>query len=196
MDCKTNEVLVFMNSFEFFTFFKRSKQTGQAILLRTCLSFWSLKDAIQKVSSIFYDILGPAATLNATKIRSWAHRLCQWWTNLVPPIVLEVAYDKTQWPSHLFVQDTLDPHRHPHNVRWNDKPSYAVVNIAREPHRALSTFVSFSKSCAFCGDGPSTILDIKGVEYITKEPNVDERERAMGFLTGTTQLSDHSISEY
>ena len=71
-----------------------------------------------------------------------------------------------------------------------------MINIVGEPRRALSTFVSFSKSYAFHGDGPGTILDTRGVEYITKEPNADEREQAMGFLTGTNQFLDHSISEY
>ena len=71
-----------------------------------------------------------------------------------------------------------------------------MVNIAGKPRRTLPTFVNFSKSYAFCGDGPGTILDTSGVEYVTEEPNADERERAMGFLTGTTHLSDNSISEY
>lgn len=71
-----------------------------------------------------------------------------------------------------------------------------MVNIVGEPRRALPTFVSFSKSYAFRGDGPGTILDTSGTEYITGEPNADERERAMGFLTGTTHLPNQAISEY
>ena len=71
-----------------------------------------------------------------------------------------------------------------------------MVNKAGEPCRALPAFVSFSKSYAFCGDGPGTILDTRSAKYVTKEPNTDEPERAMGFLTRTTQLLDHSISEY
>ena len=149
-----------------------------------------------KSAKHIHDVLGPAVTLDAAKIGSRAHRARQWWTNLVPTVVLQAAYDHSQRPSHLFVQDILDPHRRPRDVRWDDKPPYAVVNIAGEPRRALPTFVSFSKSYAFRGDGPGTILDTIGVEYVTEEPNEDERERAMGFLTGTTHLCDNSISKY
>ena len=67
-----------------------------------------------------HDVLGPAITLDAAKIRSRTHRLCQWWTNLVPPIVLEATYNETQRPTYLFVQDILDPHWRPRDVRWDD----------------------------------------------------------------------------
>ena len=95
-----------------------------------------------------------------------------------------------------FCAGYLDPHWHSRDVRWDDKPPYAMVNIVGECRRAMPTFVSFSKSYAFCGDGPRTILDIEGAEYVTEEFNVDEWEQAMGFLTGTTQLPNHSVSEY
>lgn len=71
-----------------------------------------------------------------------------------------------------------------------------MVNIAGEPRRAFLTFVSFSKSYAFRGEGSGIVLDTSGVDYVTAKPNADEWECAMGFLTGTTQLHDHSISEY
>ena len=115
---------------------------------------------------------------------------------MVPSIVLQVAYDETQQPLHLFAQDILNPQQYPRDVRWNDKPPYAVVNIVDEPRRAFPTFVSFSKSYAFCGNGPGTILDIGGIKYVTEERNANEWKWAIGFLTSTTQLSDHSMSEY
>ena len=71
-----------------------------------------------------------------------------------------------------------------------------MVNIAGEPPRTLSTFESFSKSYAFCGDEPSTILDTRGAEYVIEEPNAHKREWAMEFLVGTIQLLYHSIFEY
>lgn len=51
------------------------------------------------------------------------------------------------------------------------------------------------RSYAFRGDGPGTVLDTSGDEYVTREPNADERERDMRFLTGTTSLPDGSISK-
>ena len=72
------------------------------------------------------------------------------------------------------MRDILDPQRCPRDVRWDEKPPYAMVNIAGKPSRTFPTFVSLSKSYAFSGDGQSTILDIGGIKYITEEPNVDE----------------------
>ena len=129
-----------------------------------------------KSAKYIHDILGPTVTLDATKIGSQAHRVSQWWTNLVPPIVLQAAYDETQRPLYFFVQDILDPQRRPENVRWDDKPPYVVVNIASEPRRTFLIFVNFSKSYAFHEDGPCTILDTRGIEYMTEKPNVDEWE--------------------
>lgn len=71
------------------------------------------------------------------------------------------------------MQDILDPHWGPRDVRWDDKPPYAVVNIFEKPQRTFPTFVSFSRLYAFCGDGPRTILDTSGVEYMTEEPNAN-----------------------
>lgn len=58
-----------------------------------------------------------------------------------------------------------------------------MVNIFGVPLRTFPTFVSFSRSYAFCGDGPWTILDMSGVEYMSEELHADEREHAMGFHT-------------
>ena len=90
-----------------------------------------------------------------------------------PPIVLQALYDQTQPPSYLYEEGIFDPHWCPRDVRWNDKAPYAVVNIAKMPCRVEHTIVSFSKSYAFNKDGASTIFDIGGVEYVTKEPNID-----------------------
>lgn len=115
---------------------------------------------------------------------------------MVPLVVLLAAYDHIEPPSHLFVEDILNPQWHPHDIRWNYKPPYAVVNIVEEPRRAFPIFVSFFKSYVFRGGEPRTILDTNGIEYIIEESNVDEWEYAMEFFTGTTRFSDRSISEY
>lgn len=65
-----------------------------------------------------------------------------------------------------------------------------MVNIFGEAQSMFLTLVTSSRSYIFCGDGPNTILDTSGVEYIAKEPNADEEECAMGFLIGTVQLLD------
>lgn len=86
------------------------------------------------------------------------------------------------------VQVILVPHHTPLYVSWDDKPPYLVVNKVGEPQQVFGTFVSTQRSYAFCGNGFGTMLDTTGAEYVTGEPNVNERERAMNFLTSTTNL--------
>jgi hypothetical protein len=76
-------------------------------------------------------------------------------------------------------------------VYHDDQAPLAVVNRKREPHRAFPTLVSFARSYAFKDNGPGLVWDSITQEMV--EPNADERERAMGFPTGTTNV--HGISE-
>ena len=140
-------------------------------------------------------VLGPSVSIDAAQIGSRAHRYRQWWTNLIPTEVLQAAYKHTLRPPNLLVQDILDPNRQPRQVRWDDKSPYALVNRLGEPREAFPTFLSFARSYAFCGDGPGTLVDTSTTDYTTDEPNADERERAMGFATGTTQVPRTPISE-
>jgi hypothetical protein len=61
-----------------------------------------------------------------------------------------------------------------------------VVNRKGEPQRALPTLVSFAHLYAFKDNGPGLVWDSTTQEMV--EPNTDERERAMGFPTGTTNI--------
>ena len=128
--------------------------------------------------------LGPVVLLDAASVGSLAHRPRLWWSNLLPPEVLRRAYDQIVRPLELKVDDILDAGRHSQVVRYDDRPPLAVVNKAGEPRQALPTFVSFPASHAFRGDGPRLVWDeqLKRLD----EPSAHERERAMGFPTGTT----------
>jgi hypothetical protein len=140
-------------------------------------------------------VLGPSVSIDAAQIGSRAHRYRQWWTNIIPTEVLQAAYTHALRPPNLLVQDILDPNRQPRQVRWDDKSPYALVNRLGRPRAAFPTFLSFARSYAFRGDGPGTVVDTSIAEYNTDEPNADERERAMGFATGTTQVPQSPIHE-
>jgi hypothetical protein len=135
--------------------------------------------------------LGPTVLLDAASVGSLAHRPRLWWTNLLPPEVLGRAYDQIVRPSELKVDDILDAGRQSQAVRHDDRSPLAVVNKVGQPRQALPTFVSFPASHAFCEGGPGLVWDEK-LQRLT-EPSADERERAMGFPTGTTHAA--SITE-
>ena len=48
--------------------------------------------------------------------------------------------------------------------------------------------MSYLRSFAFCNGGPDLVFDSSSLQF--EEPRADERERAMGFLTGTTSGPD------
>jgi hypothetical protein len=111
---------------------------------------------------------------------------------MVPVELLQQAYGKIHRPENCYVKDILDPHRAPRKVYHDDQAPLAIVNRKGEPQRALPTLMSYAKSYAFKDNGPGLIWDATLEEMV--EPNADERERAMGFQTGTTHV--HDISEF
>jgi hypothetical protein len=84
----------------------------------------------------------------------------------------------------------LDPHRAPWRIYHDDQAPLAVVNHKEEPQRALPTLVNFALSYAFKDNGPGLVWDSTTQEMV--EPNADERDRAMGFPTSTTNIPGFS----
>jgi hypothetical protein len=138
-----------------------------------------------------HNILGVPVLIDAAAVGSRAHRSRLWWTNLAPAKLLQSAVGRIKRPE-VYVSDILDPHRAPWRIYHDDQAPLAVVNRKGEPRRALPKLVSFARSYAFKDNGPGLVWDSTTQEMV--EPNADERERAMGFPTGTTNvpgLSEH-----
>ena len=128
--------------------------------------------------------LGKPVTLDAARHGSYAHRLRAIWTNLVDIQVLHAANQLVTRDLHLIVDDILDPY---HKAQICTRPDYPPFYPANEVGRnisALPTLVSFPGSYAFRNGGPGMVYN--NVTSKLEEPNADERERAMGFPTGTT----------
>jgi hypothetical protein len=137
-----------------------------------------------------HGILGVPVLIDAAVVSSRAHRPRFWWTNLASAELLQSAIGRTRQPN-VYVSDILDPHRIPRHVYHDDQAPLAVVNRKGEPRRAIPTLVSFARSYAFKNNEPGLVSDSITQEMV--EPNADERERAMGFPTGTTNV--HGILE-
>jgi hypothetical protein len=84
------------------------------------------------------------------------------------------------------VSDVLDPHQAPQRIYYDDQAPLAVVNRKGEPRGTFPTLVSFARSYAFKDNGPGLVWDSIAQEMV--EPNADERERAMGFPIGITNV--------
>jgi hypothetical protein len=132
-----------------------------------------------------HNILGVPVLIDAAAVGSRAHHPRLWWTNLTLAELLQSAVGRIK-RSDVYVSDILDPHREPRRVYHDDQAPLAVVNHKGEPWRALPTLVSFARSYAFKDNGSGLLWDSTTHDMV--EPNADERERAMGFPTGTTNV--------
>jgi hypothetical protein len=108
------------------------------------------------------------------------------WTNLLPREVLRWAYEIVPRSSHLIVDNILDIGQRSQVVRIVDRSPMVVVNRVRQLRMALPTFVNFLASHVYKEGGLELVWDTCLQRLV--EPNVNERERAMGFPTGATSV--------
>jgi hypothetical protein len=69
-------------------------------------------------------------------------------------------------------------------LQGNKNPPWFLVNIIGKPRGAWPTFVSFPRAHAFQGDGPSLVYRHASATW--DEVSLEERKKAMGFQTDTT----------
>ncbi len=130
--------------------------------------------------------IGPTVLLDATRVGSHAHCPQLWWTNLVPREVLRHAYETMPRSFHLIVDSILDIGRRSQVVRVANRSPMAVVNRMGQPRMALPIFSNFPTSHVYKEGGPGLVWDTCSQRLV--EPNVNERERAMGFPIGMTSV--------
>jgi hypothetical protein len=136
-------------------------------------------------------ILGTPTFLDAASLGSFAHWPRWFWTNLITPKVLSATITRIPHLMNRKVDDIFDDHRVSLAVSKDDTLPFALINKVRIPRGALLTFVTYPRSFAFRSRGPGMIWDSKFQTH--DEPTADERECAMGFLTGTTAA--HRLQE-
>ncbi len=128
--------------------------------------------------------LGKSLLLDAVQCGSYAHRLCNWWTNLAPLSILQLALRYTIRDPNLQVSHILDDQSSYQPVTREKKPPWFPANIIGKPKGVWPTFVSFPGAHAFQGDRPGLVYCHASATW--DEPSPKERERVMGFQTGTT----------
>ncbi len=104
----------------------------------------------------------------------------------MPREVLRWAYEIMPRSSHPIVDSILDIGQCYQVVKVADRSPMVVVNRMGQPRMALPTFVNFPMSHAYREGGLGLVWDTCLQQLV--EPNVDERERAMGFPIGVTSV--------
>ena len=128
--------------------------------------------------------------MDAAAVGSFAHRPRCIWTNLASSATLTSALAQVRRPSHRWVDDILDEHRVSSVVTNDDEPPLAVVNRVGFTREAFPTLMCYPGSFAFRAGGLGLVWDDQSQTF--DDPSADERERAMGFLTGTTAAPEVS----
>ncbi len=103
--------------------------------------------------------------------------------NLAPLSVVQLALRYTIRDPNLQVSHILDDQSSCQPVTRQDKPPWFPANTIGKPRGVWPTFVSFLGAHAFQGDGRGLVYRHASATW--DEPSPEERERAMGFQTGT-----------
>ena len=127
--------------------------------------------------------IGTPVCLDAAQLGSHAHRLRNYWTNLVCAQHLCTVFAGVQRPSTGSVDGMLDAGRRTQPVRRDDTPPFYVCNKVGQPMQALPTLVSFPASRAFSKGGPGLLVTQQG-QLVELSP--EERERVLGYAAGAT----------
>jgi hypothetical protein len=142
-----------------------------------------------KVSGDDFDrvtcMIGTPITCDAARFGSYAHRLRHYWQNLADPNLLQQVVNQVKRDPDRLVRHILDSNRTCHPVESNQKaPGMYWCNTPGEPRRCLPTLMAARKSYSFHEGKSGSIYD----HQLRREtqPNPDERERALGYPTGTT----------
>ena len=122
--------------------------------------------------------------VDAAALGSYVHRLRWKWTNLASASGISAALHQLARPTGRHVDHILDEGRYAQEVVQADQPPLLVVNQVGMPRLALPTLVSYLGSHAFRDHGSGLVWDTTTRRL--EELRADERECAMGFLTGTT----------
>ena len=126
--------------------------------------------------------LGQPVLLDAAQVNSAAHRLRYYWSNMAEAVKVQRVLEGVT-RDDIWVNDILDPGRVAREVVCPDRCPFHTCNVTGQQQRALPTLVSFAGSHAFRSAGPGMV---RAEDGSLEEPRADERERAMGYGTGTT----------
>lgn len=142
------------------------------------------QESICKEALVINYQVGEPLVMDAVQVGSYAHRLRNFWTNLVSVEVLRAALLHTRRNPEACLTDVLEPGHLLRPVLHSETPPLIPVNVPGQVRKVLPTLVTHANSHAFRGDGPGLVLDQFTQQWV--EPTAVERERVMGFQDETT----------
>lgn len=90
--------------------------------------------------------MGEPAVLDAAQFGSCAHRLRNFWCNLVSPSDMQALCKVVVRNLNLLAAAALEPGREPAVVSSSDRPPYYPCNLRGQPRAAFPTIMAFKRS--------------------------------------------------
>ncbi|KAK3270354.1 hypothetical protein CYMTET_21246 [Cymbomonas tetramitiformis] len=140
-------------------------------------------------------MIGMPFTVDAARMGSRAHRIRNYWTNMAGYADAQLVLDAVERDPNRLVHDILDSGRTEQDAADDTASGHYPCNVRGEPMRAWPTMMSFPDSYQFRDGRKGTVWDETKQQW--GPPTPEEKERAMRFQTGATQVeSRHSIAEH
>jgi hypothetical protein len=134
---------------------------------------------------VIQHLVGKATTVDAARLGSYTHRLRNFFTNLVDPVILQDQLDAIERPVNLGAISVFPPHVELQPLRSLRKAPYYTCGVVGQPPQAMPTLMARKRSYSFRDNGPGVVYDrVLG----PREPNITERELLLGYPKGTVDI--------
>jgi hypothetical protein len=101
------------------------------------------REKVQEHYTLVKQYLGEPFLLDVAQCGSYAHWLHNWWTNLAPPSILQLAMKYTIRDPNLQVFHILDDQSSYEPITRQEKPPWFPTNTIGKSRGVWPTFVSF-----------------------------------------------------
>jgi len=136
---------------------------------------------------------GTPMCIDAARLGSYAHRLRNFWSNIVPAARVQDVLSAVRRSPLLLVDDILDQHARCQVATRVETEPYYPANVVGESLRCLPTLVSSLGSHAFNVEKQGLGLVMDYARGAVREPNAEERERVLGYDAGCTAAPGVSL---
>ena len=155
------------------------------ILENTAFQFnWRSQQVAQRDYQQVLRELGEPMVLDAAQFGSYAHRLRNFWTNILAPEDMRALLTVVPRAPGLLVTDILSSGREPAAVASDDQPPFYPCNQRGQPRSAFPTVMAYPGTRSSRPGRPGSIYDRATGQW--GELSAEERERALGHLPGST----------
>ena len=146
---------------------------------------------VTRAGKLVQSFVGAPILIDAADLGAAAHRVRLFWSNMLPPAVLQAALPKLLPPSPTLAT-ILQSYHLPTRPRQNDHFPFARQNRVGAARVCLPTLVSYLQSNAFRRKangslGEGQIFNITTRVY--EEPDVIEKEMLLGFQPNSTYVA-------